>query len=84
MRESNIKRLVLIKPDRHLKIMNSALFYVWEDARDWIIEVTPWICTVALRGQYPVFVFLPEFPTECSWGSEGVAEGLKASTSFVY
>ena len=84
IRESNIKRFVLIKLNRHLKIMNSALFYVWEDARDWIIEITLWICTIAIWGLYPVFVFIPEFPTECSWGSDGVVEGLKASISFVY
>ena len=53
----NIKRLLLIND---LKVMNLALFYVWESADSGLIEVIPLICNSAICSQYAVLS--PEAP----------------------
>ena len=48
--------------------MNLALFfYVWEDAKIWLLEITPLICTSAIWGQNPAFLH-PESLQVHSWG----------------
>ena len=54
----NIKRLLLIND---LKVMNLALFYVWESADSGLIEVIPLKCTSAICSQYAV-LSPPEAP----------------------
>ena len=33
--------------------MSLVLFYLWEDARVWLIEIIPLVCIITIQGQYP-------------------------------
>ena len=61
--------------------MNLALIYVWEDAKDWAMEIIPLICISALWGQYPVFPSCL-LRVHCLWVAS-VAAGLRAGVLFL-
>ena len=61
----NIKRLLLIND---LKVMNLALFYVWENAESGRFEVIPLIWASSICGQHAV-ISPPEAPQGIPWGS---------------
>ena len=63
--------------------MNLALFCVWEDAKVW----AHWNYSYDMHLNYlePVSCFSPSWiPLWCTAGAASVADGLMASTSFVY
>ena len=47
------------------------------------MEIIPLICTLMIWGQYPAFLH-PEPPQDAQSGMAAVADGLMATTSFVY
>ena len=48
-----------------------------------LIEIIPLICTLTIQGQYPAFLH-PESRQGAPLGVAAKADGLMATTSFVY
>ena len=78
-----MKRLLLIKKkNRHYKLLNSALFSIWEEARvwaDWNHSLDGHLCSLG-----PVPCSSPSWvPSGCTVRVAAVAEGMVVSSPFI-
>ena len=75
----NLQRLLFIKENRPLKLMNLLLFFVWEDGRVWAHWNHSFDMHLSSLG--PVSYSCPSWlPSGAPWGVAAVAEGSTVAT----